>query len=119
MTTTVTFNSLPLSRPSPLKPKVITGLSFEITIDCMTDDYTEIENLQAYAGVVNKFTLLSGEVIIQTTSGLYDLVITADEGLSDTFSNCAIVGGIQANEVPGTGGKWWKYRVTFAQDTGS
>jgi len=110
--TEIAFNDVPLRRPTPVRPLVVGDCSFEVTFDCLTNDFDDIKNLIAFAGIANKFTLLSGKTIIQTTGTIGDLDIG-----EDTYGNCAIIGGVQYNEVPGTGMTWWRYRVSFAQDT--
>jgi hypothetical protein len=112
MTTSVSFNDVDLKSPSPVRPRVTGDCGFEITFDCMTDDYDDIQDLIDFGGITNRFTLLSGKTVIQTTGTIGDLDIGGD-----TYENCAIMGPIQVNEIPGTGGIWWKYRVSFAQDT--
>jgi len=114
MTTIVTFDTTPLRSPSPVAPKLLGDAGMEITFDCLTGDYDDIDDLMAKAGIATKFSLLNGRTVIQTTGTIGDLAIGGD-----TYTNCAIIGGVKATELPGTGGLWWKYRVTFAQDTGS
>jgi len=108
----VTFDSVPLINPSPQKPKVTYTEVFEIVIDCLTDNYANITAILAKAGIANKTTLVSGKTSIQTTGTKGSLVIP-----SGTYTNCVIMEPIQVEEVEGTAAKWWKYRVSIAQDT--
>lgn len=111
---TYTFDSVTLKDVAPLSPTVIgSGNSFEISIDCFTDSYTDITNIQAKAGIANKTVLVSGKVHIQTTGTKGTLVL----GSLGTINNCVIMDGIRIEEKLGTGGKYWKYSMTFAQDT--
>ena len=110
---TVTFDTtVTLVNPSPQKPKVTNTEVFEIVIDCLTDNYADITAIKAKAGIANKTVLVSGRTSIQTTGTKGPLIIP-----SGTYTNCVIVEPIQVEEVEGTAAKWWKYRVSFAQDT--
>jgi hypothetical protein len=112
--TVVTFGSVPLRNPSPLDFRIIDDKVFECTFDCSTDDYSDIEALSALAGQIRKSTVYGGYTYIQSTGGtMGDLVISG----VDTFTDCYIDGEIEPREVPGTGMRWWTYRVSFAQHT--
>jgi len=110
---TVTFDTtVVLVNPSPQKPKITNSEVFEIVIDCLTDNYADITAIKAKVGIANKSVLVSGKTSIQTTGTKGILVIP-----SGTYTNCVIMEPIQVEEVEGTAATWWKYRVSFAQDT--
>ena len=108
----VTFDSVALTNPSPQKPKITNSEVFEIAIDCLTNNYADITAIKGKAGIANKTTLVSGKTSIQTTGTKGSLVIALG-----TYTNCVIMEPIQVEEVEGTAAKWWKYRVSIAQDT--
>jgi len=113
--TTITFDGATLRNPSPLSPSEDKD-SFEITIECYTDDYEDVLEMVSRAGQASVQTLLSGKKKLQTTGTLGDLVIDGlDESIDGTYSNCAIVGGVKVEESAGTGGTQWKYTVRFVQ----
>jgi len=110
---TVTFDTtVILVNPSPQKPKITNSEVFEIVIDCLTSDYADITAIKAKAGIAEKTRLVSGKTSIQTTGTKGPLVLP-----SGTYTNCVIMEPIQVEEIEGTAAKWWKYRVSFAQDT--
>jgi hypothetical protein len=113
MTYTYTFDSTTLQNVAPLNPIVIgSGTSFEITVQCATEDYADITAIQGKAGVANKNVLVGGKTHIQTTGTKGTLVLGPL-----TVTNCVIMDGVKVEEIPGNGGLWWKYSMTFAQDT--
>lgn len=107
-----TFDSTALINPGPLKPMIINDEVFEITIDCMTEDYADITAIKAKAGLCKKTILLSGHTCVQTTGTKGTLVLG-----SDSYTNCAIEGGVQVKEIEGTAAGAWKYSMKFVQDT--
>ena len=118
--TTITFDSVTLQNPSPLNPKIEGTEVFELTIECQTDDYTDISNITGKASACKSYRLLSKKtkVLNEGTSGT--LAISGFGGALDgNYTNCAIEGGIQVTEVEGTGGLIWKYKMKFVRDTTS
>lgn len=107
--TTVTFDGVELKTVGPLKPKEDQD-NFEITIECVTNVKNDIDEMIARAGKSAAATLLSGKTKIQTTGMLGTLEIDGVE-----HENCAIMGGVQIEEVEGTGGTYWKYKMRFVQ----
>jgi len=107
---TIYFDTVELVNASPLKPKE-DQRSFEVTIECMTEDYTDVEAMIARAGKTAVATLLTGQTAVQTTTkcGRLDMH-------GDVHEKCVIVGGVQVDEVEGTGGTYWKYKMRFVQD---
>ncbi len=119
MTVSITYDGEALPDPAPLEPSV-TANSFEIAIECATDDYSVIEALQAKTGVAKAYPLYSGKVKIQTAAGALQgsLVISGvNADLDGTYTNCVIMEEIKAKEQPGTAGEWWKFTVKLQQDT--
>jgi hypothetical protein len=117
MSTTVTFDSVEIKNVAPLKPKR-TPNSFEVKLEGQTDDYTDVTNITAKAGHATKSLLLSEKFMIQTTGTKGSLVISGFGGALDgTYTNCVIMGDIQVDEVEGTGGNYWRYSMTIAQET--
>jgi len=110
---TYTFDSTPLINVGPLAPTVSAGDSFEISVQCTTNSYADITAIQAKAGIANKVILVSGKTSIQTTGTKGTLVL----GSLGTITNCVIMDSVKIEELQGTGGHWWKYSMTFAQDT--
>jgi len=108
--TTVTFDGVELKNVGPLKPKEDQD-NFEITIECLTDDYTDIDEMIARAGKATSSKLLSGKTAIQTTGTSGTLVIG-----ENMYTNCVIMDGVQVEEEPGTGPTpKWKYKMRFMQ----
>jgi hypothetical protein len=107
---TTSFDTVTIPNASPEKPKLIGSLHFEIEITGLTDDYTDITALSAKAGRTNMVTLLSGVTSLQTSGTKGTLVL--EDG--QTITNCAIVGDIDVEELPG--GTWWKYKTKFVKD---
>ena len=111
---TTTFDSVALKNVAPREPE-ISNDSWEITLDCATNDYSDITAIQAKAGTAKKKTLLSGKTAIQTTGTKGTLSL---EGVS--YTNCVIMEAIDVKEQRGTGSTpWWKYTVRIAQETKS
>lgn len=110
--TVITFDGVTLPDPAPLKYKK-TATSFEITIDGVADDRTEIDLLIAKTSHAATALLLSGKTKVQNCGTKADLVVG-----SDTYTNCVIKGDVQVEEVGGTGPTpKWRYNVTFVQET--
>lgn len=108
--TTVTFDGVELKTVGPLKPKEDQD-NFEITLECFTDDFEDIEEMIARAGKASSARLISGKTKIQTTGIVGTLIIGDKE-----YPNCAIMDGVQVTEEPGTGPKpYWNYKVRFVQ----
>jgi len=108
--TVVTFDGVELKTVGPLKPKEDQD-NFEITLECFTDDFEDIEEMIARAGKASSARLLSGKTKIQTTGMAGTLVIDGEE-----YENCAIMDGVQVTEEPGTGpDPYWNYKVRFVQ----
>lgn len=107
---TVTFDGVELVNAGPLKPRE-DARSFEITIECQTEDYTYITAMIARAGKATVSNLLSGQTAVQTKAKYGKLILH-----DDTYEKCVIVGGVEIEEVGGTGGTQWKYRLKFVQD---
>jgi len=85
----------------------------EITIEGFTDDESVVDSLITKSGKSSTATLLSGKTKIQTTGTKATLTIG-----SDIYTGCAITGGVQKDEVEGTGPTpKWKYKATFVQET--
>lgn len=111
--TTITFDSVELKNPSPLKPKEIYGSHFEVEIDCLTETFADVTAIIAKSGITKTTVLLSGKTSAQTTGTKGSLVITGGD-LAGTYTNCAIMGEITYEELPG--GTRWKYKVKFVKD---
>ncbi len=114
----IAFDSVTLVNPEPLKPKK--GIySFEITIECHTDDFADITALIAKTPteMPTKTLLLSGKVMIQTLTGTKGTLVITGGDLAGSYTNCVIMGPFEIKEVEGTGGTWWQYSPTFAQET--
>jgi len=111
--TTITFDGVELKNPSPLRPKVIYNSHFEIEIECLTEDFADITAIVAKSGITKTTTLLSGKTSVQTTGTKGSLVITGID-LAGTYTNCAIMGEVTYEELPG--GTKWKYKVKFVKD---
>lgn len=121
MTATVTFDGAPLTDPAPLKPRVIgtkgSEKSFEITIEFHTEDFGEIQALQAKAQEVTKTILHNGEVSVQSLGTCGSLVIAGcNTDINGTYTNCYIDGKVEADEQGGTGGNLWKGTISFVKD---
>ena len=115
--TAVTFDSVPLKNPAPLAITRDDDEIFQITFDCFTDDYGDIEDIQAECGRARAVKIWAG-VKIQTTGTKGALVISGvNADIDDTYNNCVIMEPIKVEEVEGTGGKVWRYRVVIAQET--
>ena len=119
MTVSITYDSVALPNPAPLDPKVSNN-SFEIGIECFTDDYTIVEAFQAKTGVAKAYGLASCKVKIQVDGGAKkaSLVISGvNTDLDGTYTNCVIMEDIKVKEKPGTAGGWWTFTLKFQQDT--
>jgi len=106
---TVTFDSVELMNPSPVRKTVVGSLGLEVTFTCLTDDYTDISSLLAKSGHTSKTVLLSGKTSVQSTGTVGTLSIG-----SDSYTKCSINGPVQVEEVSPV---WWRYTVSFVQDT--
>lgn len=109
---TTSFDGTTIPNASPIKEKAIGSLHWEAEIEAYTDDYGDITDLRAKAGRTSTAVLLSGKTSVQTTGTKGTLVL--EDG--QTITDCVIVGEIEDEEVPGTGLKWWKYRMKFVKD---
>lgn len=119
MTVSITYDGVALPNPAPLDPKVSNN-SFELDIECFTDDYTVVEAFQAKTGVAKAYGLASCKTKIQVDGGAKkaNLVISGvNTDLDGTYTNCVIMKPFQAKEQAGTAGKWWKFKLEFQQDT--
>jgi len=119
VTVSITYDSVALPNPAPLEPKVSAN-SFEIEIECFTNDYSVVETFQAKTGIAKAYGLASCKVKIQIDGGAKkaSLVISGvNTDLDGTYTNCVIMEPFQAKEQGGTAGTWWKFKLKFQQDT--
>lgn len=111
----IKFDGAELRNPVPLMPKEHKH-KFELRFECRTDDYEDILEIISRAGKSTAHPLLSGKTKIQTTGTVGDLEISGyDASIDGTYEKCVIIGDVDVEEIPGTGGTWWKYTFTIQQ----
>ena len=117
MTVTVSFNSVVLKNPAPVTFTKDDDEVFQITFNCFTDDYGDVEDIQAECGRARATKVWAG-VKIQTTGTKGALIISGvNASIDDTYNNFVIMEPIKIDEVEGSGGKLWQYQVVLAQET--
>lgn len=110
-TIAVTFDGVSLSNPTPRSFKK-TKDSFSCSFTFATNSEAEIAAIVAKAGTTTATTRLSGKTAVQTLGTSGTLVIGGD-----TYTKVAIMGEVKPEEAEGSGGIWWRYTVSFVQDT--
>lgn len=108
---TDTFSSAELPNLEPFSFDV-SAFSRKCTLKGATNDFTKITALIALAGPSKSKTLLSGKVAIQTLGTKASLVAG---GI--TYTNMVIMDGVEWEEVRGTAGTWYKYKIKLEQET--
>jgi hypothetical protein len=111
MTISNTFNGLPITSRQVLSERRESTKVYEVTLDCVTNTYSEITNLAALVGEVTKTRLISGYISIQTTGTKATLVIN---GTSHT--NC-VIDSLTIKEADQSLLGVWYYTISFAQET--
>jgi hypothetical protein len=111
MTISVTFNGVAIQSRQITRERIEGNKVFEVTLDCITDTYSDITSLSTLMGAVTKSRLISGFTSIQTTGTKATLIINGT-----SYTNC-VIDSLEVREVPNTLLGVWSYTISFARET--